>query len=164
MNKGVIAVPAIVSICMLAGCASTGSLVSPPDVNLSNVEATDLGFSEQTFVLEFDVQNPNPFPLPVTSISYGVDLDGYRFAAGSTPATITVPASGEADFAISVELDLMRSAPQLLYIVRDGLKRDIPYQLSGEFALDLPIAQPLRFETTGAVRMREVSRRAFKAD
>ena len=164
MNKGIVAVPAIVSICLLAGCASTGSLVSAPDVNLRNVEATDLDFSEQTFVLEFDVRNPNPFPLPVRSISYGVDLDGYRFATGSTTAEITVPASGEADFAISVELNLMRSAPQLLYIVRDGLKQDIPYTLSGEFALDLPIAEPLRFQTNGSVRMHEVSRRAFKTD
>ena len=79
-------------------------------------------------------------------------------------ADIMVPASGEADFVISVELNLMRSAPQLLYIVRDGLKQDIPYELSGEFALDLPIAESLRFQTQGSVRMHEVSQRAFKAD
>lgn len=164
MNKDSIVVTAIASICMLAGCASTGSLVSAPDVNLRNVEATDLDFSEQTFVLEFDVHNPNPFPLPVRSISYGVDLDGHRFATGSTTAEIMVPASGEADFAISVEVNLMRSAPQLLYIVRDGLKEDIPYALNGEFALDLPMSEPLQFQTNGSVRMHEVSRRAFQID
>jgi LEA14-like dessication related protein len=164
MNREIIVVPAIVSICLLAGCASTGSLVSVPDVNLRNVEATELGLSEQTFVLEFDVQNPNPFPLPVSAISYGVDLDGHRFATGSTSAAIMIPATGQADFTISVEVNLMRSAPQLLYIVRDGLKRDIPYQLTGEFALDLPMAESLRFQTNGSVRMHEVSQRAFKAD
>lgn len=162
MKKEFSAVPAVALACLLGGCASTGSLVSAPDVSLSNVEVTNLAFSGQTFVLEFDVSNPNPFPLPVRSITYGVELDGYRFATGSTPASITVPAAGATDFAISVDLNLMRTAPQLLYIVRESLKRDIPYELNGEFALDIPMAEPVRFRTNGAVRMREISRQALK--
>ena len=163
MNTRNYAVPAMALLCLTAGCASTGDLLSAPDVSLRNVEATGLGFSEQTFVLEFDVSNPNPFPLPVESISYGVELDGYRFATGATPASITVPASGSAEFAISVEVDLMRTAPQLLYIVRDSLKRDVPYELSGEFALDIPLVESVRFRTTGAVRLREIGRQALKS-
>ena len=162
MNKGFSAVPIVISFCMLTGCASTGNLVSAPEVSLRNVEVTDIDLSGQTFVLAFDVSNPNPFPLPVSSISYGVDLDGYRFAAGSTTAAIMVPASGATDFAISVEVNLMRTAPQLLFIVRDSMKRDIPYELSGEFSLDIPMADSVRFETQGAVRMREISRQALK--
>lgn len=164
MNKGFSAVPVLASFWMLTGCASMDNLVSAPEVSLKNVEVTDLDFSGQTFVLAFDVSNPNPFPLPVRSISYGVDLDGYRFASGSTPAEIMVPASGDADFAISVELNLMRTAPQLLFIVRDSLKRDIPYQLNGEFTLDIPMGESVTFETEGAVRMREISRQALKTD
>ena len=163
MKQRIAVVPVVVSLCLLASCASTGDLVSAPDVSLRNVEATDLGFSEQTFLLAFDVSNPNPFPLPVKSVSYGVELDGYRFATGSTPAAIMVPASGDAEFAISVELNLMRTAPQLLHIVRDSMKRDIPYELRGEFALDIPMAAPVQFETDGAVRMLEISRQALKS-
>ena len=74
-----------------------------------------------------------------------------------------VPASGASEFAISVEVDLMRTAPQLLYIVRDSLKRDIPYELHGQFALDIPMAEPVRFRTNGAVRMREISQQALKS-
>lgn len=163
MNTRHYTLPAMALLCLTAGCASTGDLLSAPDVSLRNVEASDLGISEQTFVLAFDVSNPNPFPLPVESISYGVELDGYRFATGSTPASIMVPASGTAEFAISVELDLMRTAPQLLYIVHDSLKRDIPYELRGEFSLDIPLVDSVRFRTTGAVRMREISRQALKS-
>lgn len=162
MTRGFLAVSIAVSLSVLTGCASMDDLVSAPEVSLKDVEVTDLDLSGQTFVLAFDVNNPNPFPLPVKSISYGVDLDGYRFASGSTPASIMVPAAGDANFAISVELNLMRTAPQLLFIVRDSLKRDIPYQLSGEFTLDIPMGESVSFETEGAVRMREISRQALK--
>lgn len=147
---------------ILAGCASTGNFVSAPSVDLSNVEATELGFSGQTFLLAFDVQNPNPFPLPVSTISYGVVLDGHRFATGSTAGNFTVPASGQTKFAISVELDLVKTAPPLLYIVKDSFEREIPYELQGEFDLDIPATTPLRFSSSGAVRFSEISRQALK--
>ncbi len=162
MKRTIFAAVAAVTLSILAGCASTGSLVSTPAVDLRNVEATELGFSGQTFLLVFDVENPNPFPLPVSTISYGVELDGYRFATGSTAGSFTVPASGQAEFTISVELDLLKTSPPLLYIVKDALERDIPYELDGSFGLDIPMTDPLRFRTSGAVRLSEISRQALK--
>jgi len=147
---------------LLTACASTGDLVSAPRVSLRNVEITDIDFTSQTFLLGFDVTNPNPFPLPISTVSYAVELEGYRFASGSTAAGFTVPSSGDAEFAISVELDLMKTAPQLLFIVRDSVRRDIPYTLSGKFGLDIPLIEPVRFETSGAIRMQSVSRQALK--
>ena len=150
------------ALCLLTACASTGDLVSAPRVSLRNVEITDIDFTSQTFLLGFDVTNPNPFPLPISTVSYAVELDGYRFASGSTAAGFTVPSSGDAEFAISVELDLMKTAPQLLFIVRDSVRRDIPYTLSGKFGLDIPLIEPVRFETSGAIHMQSVSRQALK--
>ncbi len=138
---------------LLSGCASTGQLVDAPDVSLSNVEIEAVDFSAQTFLLGFDVSNPNPFPLPVSAVSYHIKLDGYRFATGRTPGGFTVPANGDGEFAISVRLDLLRSAPQLLYIVKDGRHRDIPYALEGKLGVDIPLVEPLAFETAGAIRL-----------
>lgn len=152
----------LATLCLLMACASTGDLISAPGVSLRNVEITDVDFSGQTFLLGFDVTNPNPFPLPVSTVSYAVELDGYRFASGSTAGGFTVPSSGDAEFAISVEIDLMKSAPQLLFIVRDSVKRDIPYTLRGRFGLDIPLTEPVRFVTSGAIRMQTVSRQALK--
>lgn len=150
------------SLSLLTGCASTGDLFDAPNVSLRNVEVTDLDFSGQTFVLGFDVTNPNPFPLPVKAVSYGIELDGYRFASGSTRGGFTVPASGDAEFAISVELNLLKTAPQLLYLVRDSLKHDIPYTLYGQFGLDIPLTDPVKFTSSGDIRMQAVSRQALK--
>jgi LEA14-like dessication related protein len=137
---------------LLSACASTGELVSAPDVSLRNVQLTDVGLSRQTFLLSFDVSNPNPFPLPISTVAYGVELDSQRFASGRTQGGFTVPASGDGEFAISVELNLLKTAPQLLYIVRDGEKRDVAYELKGELGVDIPLVKPMNFESSGAIR------------
>jgi LEA14-like dessication related protein len=152
----------LATLCLLTACASTGDLISTPGVSLRNVEITDIDFTSQTFLLRFDVTNPNPFPLPISTVSYAVELEGYRFASGSTAGGFTVPSSGDAEFAISVELNLMKTVPQLLFIVRDSVRRDIPYTLSGKLGLDIPLTEPVRFETSGAIRMQSVSRQALK--
>jgi len=162
MTNRLTATSLLLSLCLLSACASTGSLIDTPNVTLRNVEVTDLDFSRQTFLLGFDVTNPNAFPLPVRNVSYGIELDGYRFASGSTRGSFTVPASGDAEFAISVELDLLKTAPQLLFLVRDGLKRDIPYKLNGQLGLDIPLTDPVRFTSSGEIRLQAVSQQALK--
>jgi LEA14-like dessication related protein len=146
----------------LSACASTGPLISSPGVSLRNVELTDIDFSGQVFLLGFDVTNPNPFPLPVKAVSYGVELDGYRFAQGQTKGGFTVPAKGDGEFAISVELNLLKTAPQLLYIVRDGVMRDIPYELTGTLGIDIPLVEPLEFASEGKIRLRSEMTRLRK--
>ena len=144
-----------VAICLgaLAGCASTGAIVESPQVSLRSVEVKEVDLKGQTFVLDFDVTNPNPFPLPVESVSYGVELDGYRFASGETEGEFNVPASSDGSFAINVDLNLMRTAPALLFIVREGVYREIPYELEGEFKLDIPLTQPIPFRAKGHIQL-----------
>ena len=139
--------------CFAAGCASTGVMIEKPDVSLRNVKVTDVDLGGQTFVLDFAVVNPNPFPLPVRSVSYGVELEGLSLASGETQGAFTVPAGGNSHFAISVDVDLVRTAPQLMFIVREGLYRDIPYALEGSLVIDVPLAKPVSFRNQGSIRL-----------
>jgi LEA14-like dessication related protein len=143
--------PAIV--CMLSACASVESVVSSPTVNLRGMQMTEFSFTGQTFVLDFDVSNPNPFPLPVNSVTYGVALDGHTFASGNTQGSFSVPAGGDSEFAISVDLNLLQTAPKLLSIVRDGARRDIPYEIEGELGVDIPYTTPVSFSSSGEIRL-----------
>jgi len=137
----------------LSACASVPEQrVDTPSVNLSDVQVVDLGFKSQTFLLSFDVANPNPFPLPVSHIRYGVKLDGQRFASGETVCDFTVPAHGDTSFTISVDLNLMHTAPGLLSWVRDGARREIAYQLDGRFRVDIPQSPPLKYRNRGSIR------------
>lgn len=147
-------------LAILTGCASVGQIISSPGVSLRDVEATNLDFGGQTFLLNFDVTNPNPFPLPINSIEYGVEIDGHRFATGKAASAFTIQAQGDGEFAISVQLDLLRTAPQLLYVVRDAIERDVPYELEGEFGVDLPYVKPVSFRTSGELRMTATGFRA----
>ncbi len=143
----------LLAACLLSACASTESLISAPDVSLKNVQMTELDFSGQTFLLGFEVTNPNPFPLPISTVSYGVELDDQYFAGGETRGGFTVPASGDGEFAISVQLNLLKTAPQLLFIIRDGATRDIPYKLKGQLGVDIPFAKPVSFESDGEIHL-----------
>jgi LEA14-like dessication related protein len=138
---------------VLSACAGMEIAIDPPIVSLKNVEVTDVDFSKQTFVLSFDITNPNSFSLPINYVSYGVKLDKQRFASGETTASFMVPANSDSEFAISVDLDLFRTAPQLLYTFRDGTTRDLPYELSGEFGVDIPFVGAVPFEYNGEIRL-----------
>lgn len=140
--------------CGLSACASLSeNLIGKPEVELRGVQVVGLGFKAQTFLLSFDVSNPNPFPLPVSHVSYSLKLDGQRFASGETSSDFSVPASGDTQFAISVELDLLTTAPRLLSIVRDGVQSEIPYELKGELGIDIPLTPPVSYQTDGTIRL-----------
>jgi len=143
----------ILAAALLSACATMQELVEPPKVSLRSVQVEDLDFKRQTFVLEFDVTNPGPLPLPVSSVSYGVRLDGYRFASGKTVSAFTIPAASDTQFAITAELDLLSTAPALLTVVRQAARRDIPYELEGSLGIDIPMLKPVHFESSGAIRL-----------
>ncbi|MBT8088604.1 MAG: LEA type 2 family protein [Gammaproteobacteria bacterium] len=143
----------VFAIC-LSGCAtSLENLVKSPVVELQNVQLVGLGFNSQTFLLSFDVSNPNPFALPVRSVSYGIKLDGQRFAGGKTAGEFSVPANGETVFAISVDLNLLQTAPKLLAIVRQSAREDVTYELDGVLAVDLPFAPSVSYRNAGSIRL-----------
>lgn len=137
----------------LSACATLENAVQAPVVTLQGVDLADLDFSGQSFVLSFGVSNPNAFSLPINHVSYGLKLDEQHFASGQTAADFSIPANGNGEFAISVELDLLRTAPQLLYTVRDAASRDLPYELKGELGVDLPLIAQLPFKKSGAIRL-----------
>jgi LEA14-like dessication related protein len=150
--------------CLSSACASNGLVVEKPGVSLRNVGVEAVDLDSQTFVLGFEVNNPNPFPLPIRSIAYGVELDGFRFASGETVSDFVVPAGSDGHFEITVDVNLMRTAPQLMFIVRDGIYRDIPYALEGEFAIDVPFTNPVAFRNEGSIRLSATELAAERAD
>lgn len=135
----------------ISGCATGGSLVQSPSVDLTSVEVSDMSFTRQTFLLGFSVKNPNPFSIPVKAVSYRVRLNNENFAAGETQSNFTVPASGDGDFVISVDLDLLKSGAQLTSIVRSGMNDRVDYEVFGDLAVDIPLVPTLRFSNSGTI-------------
>jgi LEA14-like dessication related protein len=143
---------ALVLLCALAsGCAGSGSLVNSPTVDLTSVEVSDMSFTNQTFLLGFSVNNPNPFPIPVKAVSYRVRLNDENFAGGETQSDFTVPAGGDEHFVISVDVNLLKSGAQLTSIIRSGMRDRIDYEVLGDLAVDIPLVPSMRFSNSGTI-------------
>jgi len=151
VQKRVFAPGLLLFASMFASCSTTGVSIEKPAVTLSGVEMNSLSFSGQSFLLSFDVSNPNPFPLPIRSVRYHLQLANQTFASGETQGDFLVPASGDSEFDINVQLDLLKSAGQLTGILRNGMREPVPYQLSGSLAVDIPYVKPLPFSTSGVI-------------
>lgn len=148
-------IPGLVIVGMLAGCAAgTEALVSTPDVDLKSVSMERVGFTGQTFLLGFEVDNPNAFPLPVKAVKYRVMFDDARFAGGETRAAFTVPAKGTDQFMLSVELDIINSATEVMSLLKGGMPEHVKYRVEGSLTVDIPFARPLPFSSSGTIQVR----------
>ena len=134
-------------------CAGTSSFVASPSIELTGVELTSASLKRQTFLLRFDVSNPNPFPLPVKAVDYRLAFDRRQFARGETEGRFTVPANGDESFAISVELDVLNSAAHWATLASGRFTEELSYELSGSLAVDIPFAEAVPFSHTGSVNL-----------
>ncbi len=141
----------ILPVLMLSGCVTSGQLVQQPTVQLSGVEMTRLKLSGQTCRLSFAVSNPNPFPLPINSVRYSVQLSEQRFASGETPGDFSIPAESDGRFDISVDLDILKTAPRLTNVLRGVARESVTYELNGSFLLDMPLVKSVPFFTSGVI-------------
>lgn len=143
----------LLALPVLCSCATVQESIIAPQVSLRSVQVEHIDFRNQTFLLAFDVTNPNPIALPIKSVSYGVKLDGMRFASGETSSNFRIPAGGDTEFTISANLDLLNTAPALLAIVRDATRNNIPYELKGSLGVDIPFVKPVSFNASGEIRV-----------
>ena len=155
MNCRTIAVrvASLLAILAMSACAGSGSIISSPEVRLMSIEMTSANFNRQIFLLGFNVQNPNPFPLPIKSVRYQIRLGEQRFASGETQGNFTVPSEGNGSFVISVQLDLLKTTSNISSLIRTGSSREFDYELSGSFAVDIPFVKPLQFKSGGNIEM-----------
>jgi len=135
----------------MAACSASSRILDTPEVRLSGIEMSQLGFNGQTFLLSFDVENPNPFPLPISSIRYHVRLADQSFASGETPTDFMIPASGNGEFDINVKLDLLRSASQLSGVLQTGMREPLTYELNGSLGINIPYVKPVPFRSSGVI-------------
>lgn len=146
---------------LLSACAGTGTIIDAPSVDLTSVELTSVNIRRQTFLLSFDIDNPNPFPLPIKYFDYKIIFDDEKFAEGQTQGSFTVPANSMDSFAISVDLDFLGSATHWKSLMSGGLRENIAYELQGRLAVDIPLVKPMMFSNSGVINMRQTASDQF---
>ena len=151
----------LLTVASMSACAGTGTVIDSPRVDLIGVELTSASFRRQTFLLRFDVSNPNPFPLPVKAVEYRVDFNDEKFVGGKTQGSFTVPARGDDSFLISVDLDILSTATHLTSLLSGGFRENVSYELGGSLAVDIPFVNPIPFSSSGVINMTQTASDEF---
>ncbi len=136
----------------LHGCASFVSSIETPSVNLVSVNMLQAGLFEQRFEITLRVQNPNPIDLPITGIDYEIKLAGDRFGRGVTPQRISVPANDESIVRMELSTNLI-DAIRTLADWLDDSPENLPYEISGNIHVDLPLIGSIPFSEGGNIRL-----------
>lgn len=118
--------------------------VLPPIVTFRSATLGAAGFDGVTVDVAFDVENPNPFALPVVRIAHALTVDGVPAWSGQSPATAAVASRGTYPVLVPVFLPYGR-IPDIGEKVLAG--HPIAYRATGSVGfqtpagvMDLPIA------------------------
>lgn len=105
------------------------------------IESIALDLVKTRFFL--DVTNPNPLPIHLGGLGYGLALDGNRVLQGSIDRAIDVPARGRAPIQVPLEVPLGESGEAVLRLLQ---KDKVEYALDtrfrfrwGEGQIELPV-------------------------
>lgn len=136
-----------------AGCANLASTVlKEPEVAVSGFRIISANLMSQRFGVMLEVGNPNPVPLPVSRLSYSVDLAGREFMVGATDKPFRVPANGKETFEVEVVLNLLESASYLSKILKTN-NQILDYKLTGLVDVDLPLLGSVPISRVGQITL-----------
>jgi LEA14-like dessication related protein len=107
--------------------------MEPLSVTLSDIQPGQMGLLEQEYLIKIRVQNPNNVEIPVTGLSYRIELNGKSFAKGVSKQDVTVPAFGEVLLDATAVGGLSGIITQIAQFQK-GVPDKVSYRLSGKLA------------------------------
>jgi LEA14-like dessication related protein len=120
-------------LALLTGCAGSSPRMEPLSVTLSDIQPGQMGLLEQEYLIKIRVQNPNNVEIPVTGLSYRIELNGKSFAKGVSKQDVTVPAFGEVVLDATAVGGLSGILTQIAQFQK-GAPDKVSYRLSGKLA------------------------------
>jgi LEA14-like dessication related protein len=107
--------------------------VTPPLVALEAARIQGLGFLGADLAFRVRVENPNPTPLSIARVEYGLELERKRVAHGVLPRNLGIPAAalegpgtGTVELPVQIRYAAVPGVAQLL-----ALDREAEYALGG---------------------------------
>jgi LEA14-like dessication related protein len=94
MKRYIFPAAVLFAVLTMGGC--TGMALQSPSVTLAHMDVIEVGLFEQRFAFKLRILNPNNEEIPVTGLSFEVELNGEPFAKGVSNKPVTVPRLGEA--------------------------------------------------------------------
>ncbi|EDN68315.1 lipoprotein [Beggiatoa sp. PS] len=136
-------------------CANLPIQAVAPQVSLSDFSVVKMGFTEQTYRIKMRLQNPNPFPLPISGLNYQLYLNDKEFTRGESNKAISIPAMGEEFLELDVNGNLMKMIGGLQDL-QSIFNRALNYRLQGgvNVVKGAPLQMP--FEYKGEISLKKL--------
>ena len=155
MNRRIIITVILPAVLLLGACA--GMDVQPPSVTLAGIDVIEAGLFEQRLALKLRVLNPNNVEIPISGLSFEVELNGEPFAKGVSNKPVTVPRLGEAVLDVTAVTGFAGLIRQLQGLSRgniDALSYRIKGRLMTGFSYDMNFDKRGRLEMPKPVQNR----------
>ncbi|MBU0656582.1 MAG: LEA type 2 family protein [Gammaproteobacteria bacterium] len=134
---------------LLQACSGVPGIVEQPKVSIQNIGLQNISLTQGTAIVTLNVSNPNPFPLPIRGIEYGLSLNGHPVASGDQVQEQSIGAGQEVPVSIPIRLDFVELARLAPVAWRE---RKLQYDLTG--AVRLPLIK-VPFQRQGGVGVQQ---------
>jgi len=152
MRKVILLIVAVVVASPFAGCAelrkTLKSAFQPPTLTFKTASLANVSLESATVNLAFQLNNPNPLGLTLSSVSYSFFVEGKQVVAGRPPDGLTIPSSGSRELVFPANVKFADVAPVLETFLT---KENASYRAEGSLGLKTPIGIipiPLKQEGT----------------
>ena len=127
-----------------------------PRVSVADLRLTGVTIFEQNYLVLLRIQNPNRNGIPVSGLSFELELNGEHFASGVSNQQVTVPGLGSEIYAVNTTSNLLSIFRQLS-AMQQGKSPTVTYRLQGKIHLagaSLPATLP--FDNAGEISLADL--------
>jgi len=137
----------------LAGCSAFVPKLQSPHLSIVNVELLSSNLWEQRLRVHIRVENPNDRVLPVSALTYSIEVAGQELGHGAANEGFIVPALGETEFATDVSANMAGALLAILGRTHDGANDAIDYRIAGKITLGGGFVRAIPFEHQGTFKI-----------
>jgi len=149
--QGLTALLCLPLISLFGGCAALPKLEAPK-VSVVSLKMAGGDIFSQRVQLRMRVFNPNTRELPISGITYDIEVNETELGNGATAAPFTVPAMGEAEFDMNITANLAGALVKLLS--RRNSSEALDYRLRGSVNLSSGFLRRIPFDERGTVKLK----------
>ncbi len=135
---------------LLLGSAACTPKFERPNLSVASVEMQKGNLLQQTFLVKFQIQNPNDRALPVSGLHAELSVGGERIASGVSNRAFVVPPLGQSEFDMTITANMALALLKLANQHADS----IDYEVTGAASLDLPFLHDLPFQQKGSLSLK----------
>ena len=134
----------------LASCAVLPKYEAPK-LSVVSLKMQSGDIFSQRLQVRMRVFNPNARELPVTGITYRIEVNDAELGQGATSAPFTVPSMGEVEFDMQITANLAGALARLLS--RRNSSEELAYRLVGDVNLASGFLRRIPFDERGHVKL-----------